>query len=106
MEKRKPGVMVYFDMRQTLEHLSDRHVAALFRAILEYGETGRRPKLPDKLLVLWPLVEMRINTDDSRYRENVRKRKYAAYCRWAAKKDIEPLCYEEWLAQQSNPEED
>lgn len=100
MEKKKPGVMVYFDIRQTLEHLSDRHVAALFRAILEYGETGRRPKLPDKLLVLWPLVEMRIDTDDSRYRERVYAGKYGAYVRNMKKEGIEPVCYSAWLQEQ------
>ena len=100
MEERKPGVMVYFDMRQTLEHLSDRHVAALFRAILEYGKTGLRPELPDKLLALWPLIEMRIDIDDGRYRERVQSGKYGAYVRNMKKDGLEPVSYEVWLQEQ------
>lgn len=96
--KKKPGVMIYFDLRYTLDRLSDAMVGKLFRAIMEYGETGCCPQLPDKLLLLWPMIEMRLITDDFRYRENATKSRYAAYCRWSREKEIAPLCYEEWLA--------
>ena len=93
----KPGVMIYLDMLQTLERLSDENAGILFRAILKYGATGAEPELPDALYILWPMVRMRLDTDDRRYHQVSQKRRYAAYVRWAEHHGQSPLSYEDWL---------
>ena len=98
----KPGIMIYFDVIETVNRLSDQNAGLLFRAILEYGMTRRVPELPKKLFLLWPLVQMRLDTDDERYHRVARKRRYAAYVRWAKEKGETPLPFEQWLAQPGN----
>ena len=95
----KPGIMIYFDVIETVNRLSDQNAGRLFRAILEYGMTRRVPELPEKLFLIWPLVQMRLDNDDQRYYRVTLKRRYAAYARWTKEKGQIPLEYEQWLAQ-------
>ena len=95
----KPGVMVYFDLVHTLEMLSDQEAGILFRAIMYYGMDGTRTKLPPNLMLLWPLIEMRINSDDARYNLKSQKKKYAVYVRWAKEHGQEPLSFNSWMAE-------
>ena len=85
-------------MQETVKRLSDRNAGILFRAILEYGATGKEPVLPESLYLLWPMVRMRLDTDDQRYRQVSQKRKYAIYVRWAKAHGQEPLAYDSWLS--------
>jgi len=94
----KPGVMIYFDMLDTVKRLTDIQAGRLFRAILEYGATRREPKLPDNLYLLWPLVQMRLDIDDERYYKVSQKRRYAAYVRWTKSQGTEALPFDQWLA--------
>lgn len=93
----KPGVMIYFDIRDTLSRLSDESAGILFRAIMEYGATRNEPELPEPLYLLWPLIQMRLDTDDQRYHQVSQKRKYAAYVRWTEHHGQAPLSFEDWL---------
>lgn len=97
--ERKPGVMIYFDLQGVLDRLSDRHAGILFRAILQYGETRKIPDLPDPLYLLWPMIQLRLDSDDQRYYRVSQKRKYAVYTRWTKHHGQTPLSYEDWLAQ-------
>ena len=81
--KKRPGIMIYFTMRQVLSRLSNEDKGILFDSILQYADTGTVPELPDSLYVVWPLIQMNLLQDDLRYRHVVIKRKYAAYVRWA-----------------------
>ena len=81
--KKRPGVMIYFTMRQVLSRLSNEDKGILFESILQYADTRTVPELPDSLYVVWPLIQMNLLQDDLRYRHVVIKRKYAAYVRWA-----------------------
>mgnify|MGYP003299489685 CR=1 FL=1 len=94
--KRKPGVMVYFELRGMMKLLSDVEKGKLFEAILEYGETGMVGELTDKLKVAWPLIQMRLDMDNSRYELTVMKRRYAAYSRWAKEHGETVKGFEEW----------
>ena len=95
--KKKPGVMVYFDLRGMLKLLTDAEKGKLFEAILEYGETGIESELDDKLKVAWPLIRMRLDMDNTRYEFVGYKRKYAAYTRWAKEHGEEPKEFENWM---------
>jgi len=93
----KPGVMIYFEIMETVRLLNDTQAATLFRAILEYGITKKEPQLPDDLLILWPLIRMRLDTDDDRYYKVAQKKRYGAYVRWARYNNSEPLPFEQWV---------
>ena len=94
--KKEPGVMVYFELRGMLKLLPDSEKGKLFEAILEYGETGCVGELTDTLRVAWPLIQMRLDMDNSRYELTVMKRRYAAYTRWAKEQGKEVKTFEEW----------
>lgn len=90
----KPGVMIYFELREVLARLSCEECGELFRAILYYGETGEEPEMDWDLQVFWPLIRNRLDLDDQRYRNVTDKRRYAAYVRWTKDEDI--MTYEQW----------
>ena len=94
--KKKPGVMVYFELRGMLQLLTDAEKGKLFEAILEYGETGVVGELTDTLKVAWPLIQMRLDMDNSRYELTIMKRRYAAYTRWAKEHGKPVQTFEEW----------
>ena len=95
--KKKPGVMVYFELRGMLKLLSDAEKGQLFEAILEYGESGCVPDLSPTLRVAWPLIQMRLDLDNTRYEYVTFKRKYAAYTRWSREHGVEPKDFEAWM---------
>ena len=95
--KKKPGVMVYFDLRKMLKLLPDAEKGKLFEAILDYGETGETGELTDTLQIVWPLIQNRLDTDSLQYDKKVVKRKYASYTRWTKEHQEIPLSYEDWL---------
>ena len=97
MTKGKPGVMLYFDLMGSLQHLSDKSAGALFKGIMRYAREGVQPKLPATVLPLWSLIQSRIDADDGAYREKSMKNKYNAYVRWQKQQGLEPLPYESWL---------
>lgn len=94
---KKPGVMIYFEIKDTVERLSDKNAGILLRAILEYGANGTEPELPNQLYLIWPLIRMRLDNDDARYHQLHYKRRYAAHVRWCNKEGLEALPYLQWL---------
>ena len=95
--KKRPGVMVYFDLRKMLKLLPDTEKGKLFEAILDYGETGEVGELTDTLKIIWPLIQNRLDKDSFEYDKKVVKRKYAAYTRWANEHMEAVMSYEAWL---------
>ena len=94
--KKKPGVMVYFDLRGMLKLLPDAEKGKLFEAILEYGETGSVGELTDTLRIVWPLIQNRLDKDSLRYTDVGTKRRYAAYVRWAKEHNEQPMEFRDW----------
>ena len=98
--KKKPGVMVYFELRKMLKLLPDSEKGKLFEAILDYGETGKVGELTDTLQIVWPLIQNKLDTDSLQYDRKIVKRKYASYTRWTKEHCEQPLSYEDWLETQ------
>lgn len=73
-EKKKPGVMLYFDIRPCLNRLTDAEQAQLFRAILDYGESNIDPGFENRLGLVWDFVKPMIDRDTDRYQEIQEKR--------------------------------
>ena len=97
--RKKPGVMIYFELRGMLKLLSDAEKGQLFEAILEYGETGSTGELSRILQVAWPLIQMRLDMDANRYELVTLKRRYAAEARWAREQGKPQKTFEEWMAE-------
>ena len=94
----KPGVMLYFDIRNCLKRLNTQQKGILFEAILEYGEFGTVPDFSEDtaLGVAWDFIEPKIDRDDERYEANVLQRKYAAYCKSCKRIGIAPQDFTVW----------
>ena len=95
----KPGVMLYFDQLDMLGQLTDEQAGQLFKGIMDYGKTRTDPQLPYPMCIFWPLIQHRIDSDDTRYRSLQDKNRYAIYVRWARERGEEPKSFEVWLSQ-------
>ena len=102
---KKPGVMIYFEVRQTVDRLSDKNAGILLRAILEYGANGTVPELPNQLYLIWPMIQMRLDADDQRYHQLHYKRRYAAHVRWCNQNGMVALPYDQWLTSEEGVKE-
>lgn len=103
-EKEKPGVLIYFDIREPLEVLSMEQRGSLFTAILDYACDGLAPLFDDPLLrMAWAIIKRGIDRDDIQYRTTILRRKYAAYCRYEKEAGRTPVTFDEW---KDNDEED
>lgn len=68
----RPGIMVYFELRESLEDFSDAESGQLLKGMLEYGATGALPEYTDRAMrTLWKSVQQRIDTDAARYQHKV-----------------------------------
>ena len=93
----KPGVMMYFELRPSLEKMSDELAGKLFRVMMEYGETQFEPEIPEGLELIWPLIRCGIDRDDKRYRDKSLRSAYNIYVRWEKEKGRIPLSFDEWI---------
>lgn len=67
------GFVAYHSYLRTLEPLSDAEVGRLFRACLEYSETGTEPELRGNERIMWPTLKHQIDRDANEYREKCEK---------------------------------
>ena len=99
----RPGIMVYFDLLDTLKDYSTEEAGQLFLAMLEYGTTGAIPEFEDRgMRTIWRSVQQKLDRDDEHYQETVEARQYAVFCREFKRKHGEsskPPSIEEWKKQ-------
>lgn len=74
---KKPGVMLYFEIRPCLAHLSNEEKGQLFEAILAYGEDGELPTLDDRLEIAWAFIRQRVDADNEKYQAKCERAKEA-----------------------------
>lgn len=87
-KQNKPGVMLYFDVRPSLNRMSREQQGELFCAILDYGEHGIEPEFSDRsLYFVWDFIKPKIEKDDDAYREKKEKAKASANARWNTSKN-------------------
>ena len=95
----KPGVMIYFDsIRPALSRLDDSQLGALFRAIIEYAQTGAVADLDNMAGFAFDSLRPKIDRDDERYQEQCQKSSYAVYCRETKKAGSQPLSFDQWIS--------
>ena len=98
MAQQKPGVMLYFEMRNVFEELSNEKRGILLSAILDYSEHGIQPDFRGSLRIAWASIQPRLDRDDDNYTRKSQVRRYAVYIRESKKDGVLPLPYEQWLA--------
>ena len=64
---KKPGVMIYFEVRACLSQMSTEEKGQLFEAILAYGEDGVLPDFTGGLQIAWSFIQQRIDFDQKKY---------------------------------------
>ena len=94
----RPGIMLYFDIRQPLKILPDAEKGRLFDAILEYGENGTTPEFDGMLAMAWGFLQPKLDRDSREYERTVLKRQYAAFCRECKRKGAPEASFDEWAA--------
>lgn len=82
MAKKRPGVLLYFDVRPSLRRLSLEEKGRLFEAILDYGELGEPPQFDGMLGIAWDFIQPRLDVDADRYDQRCRQAQEAAQKRW------------------------
>lgn len=98
MAQQKPGVMLYFEMRNVFEELSNEKRGILVSAILDYSEYGIQPDFRGTLRIAWASIRHKLDRDDDNYARKSQVRRYAVYIRESKKEGMLPLPYEQWLA--------
>lgn len=99
MDKKQPGVMLYFDIRPCLKRMTREEQGDLFVSILDYAQYGVVPELDGILGVAWDFIQPRLDRDREKYGQTVSKRKYAAYVRDEKNQGNTPLSFDDWRAQ-------
>lgn len=98
----RPGIMLYFDILEPVQILTDSERGKLLTAILEYGKEGKEPDFRGKLALAWGFVRPKIDVDGQRYDSVVAKRKYAGFCSSLARKHLETVSFEDWQEMDEN----
>lgn len=81
MSKDQKGFVVYGDIEESLDELTDEQVAKLFRGMVKYFKTGKNPKFTGVLKFVFIPIKQQMDRDAEKYdrrceknRENVKKR--------------------------------
>lgn len=81
MSKEQKGFIVYGDIKDVIDELTDDQVAQLFRGMVEYFTESKAPKFSGILKFVWIPIKQHMDRDAEKYekkcernRENVRKR--------------------------------
>ena len=82
-EKKRPGMILYFELRSVFAQLSGENCRALLLAMMDYADSGLVPEQLDPSLVyVWALIRSRLDADDQRYQSRVQAARRAAMIRW------------------------
>lgn len=95
---RKPGIMIYFDIAETVRSLRPSDAGRLLLAMLDYGQYGSDPKLTGTLRAIWPLVKPKLDKDQDMYENVVVQRKYAGFCKSRTSRNLPKIPFDTWLA--------
>lgn len=99
MTEGKPGIMLYYKTVKALADLDDRQFGRLVRDMLDYGSSGKEPRLEGTLAAVWPFLREKIDDDDERYAKRKARGQKAANRRWENARNAEGKDRTEWMAQ-------
>ena len=93
----RPGIMLYFDMLEPVRVLPDAEKGRLLIAMLEYGQFGKLPEFQGMLALAWAFVKPKLDRDGQSYDNAKLQRKYAAFCRQRAARELPKIPFQQWL---------
>lgn len=94
----RPGIMVYFDIRENFELLTFEEIGTYVMAMLDYGEYGLLPEFTDRVLKgMWRGTRKDIDADGMKYERICIQSEYGNYCKKEKKLQKEPMSYEEYV---------
>lgn len=95
----RPGVLIYFEVLDSIEELDLESRGILFSAILKYGRDGTLPDFEANvaLKVLWPLIRSRIDASSESYEQSRLKSVWGVYKREATKRGDEVIPFDRWV---------
>ena len=93
----RPGIMLYFDMLEPVRVLPDAEKGRLLVAMLEYGQSGKLPEFQGMLALAWAFVKPKLDRDGQSYDNAKLQRKYAAFCRQRAARELPKIPFQQWL---------
>lgn len=92
----RPGIMIYFDIREPIKWLPDADKGRLFDAILEYGEHGTVPEFDGMLAMAWGFIKPKLDKDCDSYENSKAQRQYAAFCKKRSAAGLGKILFEDW----------
>ena len=95
----RPGVMLFFDDWEPLLSLSDKDLASMLRAAINFSKYGEVPEFSGPLSIIWGIIAAKLERDQARYDKAILQKRHAVYCRITKSKGEDPLDFEEWCEQ-------
>lgn len=92
----RPGFVVYFDLLDQIQDLSDAERGQLLTGMLEYGKYGVLPEFKGMLAMAWRFLRPKMDRDAEAYAKTIEGKRYATYCRECKKNGIQELSREDW----------
>ena len=84
MSKDQKGFVVYGDIKETLDELTDEQVAALFRGMVDYHITGKEPKFKGVLKFVFIPLKQQMDRNTEKYEKQCERNRANANKRWNA----------------------
>ena len=84
MSKDQKGFVVYGDIKETLDELTDEQVATLFRGMVDYHITGKEPKFKGVLKFVFIPLKQQMDRNTEKYESRCERNRANANKRWNA----------------------
>ena len=91
MSKEQKGFIVYGDIQDVLNELTDDQVAQLFRGMVNYFATGKAPKFSGVLKFVWIPIKQHMDRDAEKYEKRCEKNRENVKKRWERTKEYERI---------------
>lgn len=94
----RPGTMIYFDILNIMDELTDEQTGQLFRGALLYARDGELPEFSDPMIrIAFAAMRDKMDRDSDKYSDRRLKNKWVRYCGIEKSAGRIPLPFEEWL---------
>ena len=87
MANERPGFLLYFNQKTIIDELTDEEAGILFKALYEYENTKKIPKLNKILKIIFLQFKNILDNDEKKYEEKCLKNKQNVEKRWNKSKD-------------------
>ena len=82
MAKEQKGFVVYGDIEESLNELTDEQVAKLFRGMVSYFNTGKEPKFSGLMKMVFIPIRQQMDRDTDKYEKKCEKNRESIQKYW------------------------